>query len=665
MSTTIDQKVVEMKFDNKQFENNVQTSMSTLEKLKQSLKLDGAVKGLENVNTAAKNFNMSGMDNSIETVRTKFSALQVMGVTALANITNSAINAGKRITSALAIEPIMSGFSEYELKIDSIRTIMASTGESIETVNKYLDELNTYSDRTIYSFSDMTENIGKFTNAGVKLEDAVLAIKGISNEAAVSGANADEASRAMYNFAQALSSGSVKLIDWKSIELANMATLEFKNELLKTAEAIGTVVKINGQYKTTTTNAKGEVSDLFTATSNFNESLNHQWMTTDVLVQTLARYSDETTEIGRKAYASAEEVTKLTQMFDVLKETAQSGWSKTWELIFGDAEQAKAIFTPLTKILSDIIQASSDFRNNLIEGALNSPFGQLAKKIENATVKTEKIVKVTKDYSDVVNKVINGDFGTGEDRFKKLTKAGYDWAYIQNLVNEKLGDGTRHATKFKEEQKNLTEVQQTTIEQLTKMSDAQLKNLDFTEEEISAFRELAKQSEKTGIPIQDLINNLDLLDSYTLKYVPEVFPEEGFINNTGVIFHPEYIANQEKEPEEVDDEEEEEEEPKEEEDEEEEEEEQKEEEKEEETSPAEEVNPEEVAPVYPVNPEEVAPVYPEEEETKEVQKEEVNQPEEVKEEETEVAPIAQATKSDQVQMQNVAEAEPVAVTKDS
>ena len=127
MSTTIDQKVVEMKFDNKQFENNVQTSMSTLEKLKQSLKLDGAVKGLENVNTAAKNFNMSGMDNSIETVRTKFSALQVMGVTALANITSSAINAGKRITSALAIEPIMSGFSEYELKIDSIRTIMAST----------------------------------------------------------------------------------------------------------------------------------------------------------------------------------------------------------------------------------------------------------------------------------------------------------------------------------------------------------------------------------------------------------------------------------------------------------------------------------------------------------------------------------------------------------
>ena len=201
----------------------------------------------------------------------------------------------------------------------------------------------------------------------------------------------------------------------------------------------------------------------------------------------------------------------------------------------------------------------------------------------------------------------------------------------------------------------LTEEQYLSLMKILKDLNYELMDANYPREKI--FDALEK--------IERNLNNLDLLDSYTLKYVPEVFPEEGFINNTGVIFHPEYIANQEKEPEEVDDEEEEEEEPKEEEDEEEEEEEQKEEEKEEETSPAEEVNPEEVAPVYPVNPEEVAPVYPEEEETKEVQKEEVNQPEEVKEEETEVAPIAQATKSDQVQMQNVAEAEPVAVTKDS
>ena len=207
MSKTVDERVVSMQFDNEHFERNVKTTMSTLDRLKQSLNLSGSAKGLENIGTAAKNINMSSLGNAVETVRTKFSALEVMGVTALANITNSAVNAGKRIVKSLTIAPIKSGFNEYELKMGSIQTIMAGTGESLETVNKYLDELNTYSDQTIYSFQDMTSNIGKFTNAGVKLEDAVMAIKRISNEAAVSGANANEASRAMYNFAQALSSG--------------------------------------------------------------------------------------------------------------------------------------------------------------------------------------------------------------------------------------------------------------------------------------------------------------------------------------------------------------------------------------------------------------------------------------------------------------------------
>ena len=204
MSTTIDQKVVEMRFDNKNFETNVATTMSTLDKFKQKLNLSGASKGLENINNASKKIDMSGLGSSVEKVKAKFSSLEVIGVTALANITNSVVNASKRMLASLTVEPIKTGFNEYELKMNSVQTIMASTGESLATVNGYLEELNKYADRTIYSFSDMTSNIGKFTNAGVKLEDAVLAIKGISNEAAVSGANADEASRAMYNFSQTL-----------------------------------------------------------------------------------------------------------------------------------------------------------------------------------------------------------------------------------------------------------------------------------------------------------------------------------------------------------------------------------------------------------------------------------------------------------------------------
>ena len=235
MSTTIDEKVVEMRFDNKHFETNVQTSISTLDKLKQSLDLNGAAKGLENIDSAAKKCDMSTLGKSVETVRMKFSALEVMAMTALSNITNSAMNAGKRLASTFTVEPITTGFNEYELKMGSIQTIMAGTGESLERVNQKLDELNLYSDKTIYSFADMTQNIGKFTNAGVKLDDAVAAIQGVANVAAVSGANANEASRAMYNFGQALSAGYVKLIDWKSIENANMATVEFKQQLMDTA----------------------------------------------------------------------------------------------------------------------------------------------------------------------------------------------------------------------------------------------------------------------------------------------------------------------------------------------------------------------------------------------------------------------------------------------
>lgn len=369
MSRTVDDRVVEMRFDNRQFEQNVQTSLSTLQKLKQSLKLEDSVKGLETIDSATKKVSFDSLANGVESVRVKFSALQVMAVTALQNITNSAIDAGRRIVRSLTIEPVKDGFDEYELKMGSVQTIMASTGASLKEVNEYLQDLNVYSDKTIYSFADMTENIGKFTNNGVKLKDAVLAIKGISNEAALSGANTNEASRAMYNFSQALSAGSVKLIDWKSIENANMATVEFKNELLKTAIACGTVEKTSdGMYRTITTNAKGEKSDAFNATKNFNDALQHQWMTTDVLVKTLGKYADENTKIGKRAYAAAQDVKTFTQLMDTLKEAVGSGWAQTWETLFGDFEEAKTLWTELSQVLGGFIDAQSDARNSMLQG---------------------------------------------------------------------------------------------------------------------------------------------------------------------------------------------------------------------------------------------------------------------------------------------------------
>ncbi len=210
--SSVDNRIVNMQFNNGQFEKGIQTSIKSLDELKKGLDLKGSTKGLAELEKTGKHFSLDNIGASVEKVANRFSTLGIIGVTALQNITNSAINAGKQMLKSLTVAPVKQGIEEYELKMGSVQTIMASTGESLATVNKYLNELNTYADKTIYSFSDMTSNIGKFTNAGVKLEGAVKAIQGISNEAAVSGANANEASRAMYNFAQALSAGYVQAV---------------------------------------------------------------------------------------------------------------------------------------------------------------------------------------------------------------------------------------------------------------------------------------------------------------------------------------------------------------------------------------------------------------------------------------------------------------------
>ena len=247
MSTTVDERVVEMRFDNKQFEQNIQTSLSSLDKLKKSLNLEGAAKGLETVNDAANKCsgNMSPLSNAVETVRVRFSALEVMAITALQNITNSALAAGKNLVSAFTIDPIKSGFEEYETQINAVQTILANTsskGTTLDQVNNALDELNHYADMTIYNFTEMTRNIGTFTAAGVDLGTSVAAIKGIANLAAVSGSNSQQASTAMYQLSQALAAGTVKLQDWNSVVNAGMGGQVFQDALKETAKVHGIAI---------------------------------------------------------------------------------------------------------------------------------------------------------------------------------------------------------------------------------------------------------------------------------------------------------------------------------------------------------------------------------------------------------------------------------------
>lgn len=424
MSNVIDERIVEMKFDNADFERNAQTSMRTLSELKNSLNLEDAGKGLDSLTKISDKFNLDGVGNAVSNISDRFTALGTIATGALLRIGDQAVQTGERMLKALTIDPIKTGFEEYELKMDSVQTIMAGTGEDLQTVSKYLEELNLYADKTIYSFSDMTNSIGKFTNAGVKLDDAVSAIQGIANEAAVSGANAQQASHAMYNFAQALSSGFVKLIDWKSIENANMATVEFKQQLLETAVALGTVKKEGDKFVTTTTNANGKISDAFNATLGFNDSLAHQWMTTDVLTKTLAKYADETTDIGKKAFAAAQDLKTFSQMWDTLKEAAQSGWSVTMETIIGDFDEAKVLWTAVGNEISGILDAQSNQRNELLkEWKSGGGRDALLESFKNIWQNLKAIIKPIREaFREIFPPTTSKQLLDITNKFKEITK---------------------------------------------------------------------------------------------------------------------------------------------------------------------------------------------------------------------------------------------------
>lgn len=373
MSEVVDERVVEMRFDNKDFESNVKTSMSTLEKLKQSLKLPGASKALEDVSKSAKKVDLSGLSSGVEEVNSKFSSLQVVGVTALATITNAAVNAGARIASALTIDPIISGFQEYETQIGAIQTILANTqskGSTLEDVNNALDELNHYADKTIYNFTEMTKNIGTFTAAGVDLEKSVTAIKGIANLAAVSGSTSMQASTVMYQLSQALAAGRVSLMDWNSVVNGGMGGEVFQTALKRTAENMGT-----------------DVDALIEKYGSFRESLTQGgWLTAEVLTETLTQISgayskadllaqgytedqaQAIVDLANTAVGAATEVKTFSALVDTTREALQSGWTQTWEIIFGDFEEAKSLFSGISETLSNAINESAEARNSLLQG---------------------------------------------------------------------------------------------------------------------------------------------------------------------------------------------------------------------------------------------------------------------------------------------------------
>lgn len=373
MSKQVDERVVSMEFDNSNFEKNVKGSMSTLERLKEALNFKGASKGLEAIDAASKKVNFSSMSNAVDQIGVKFSSMQVIATTALANITNAAVNAGRQMIDAVAIAPIRSGFQEYETQIGSIQTIMSNTrwqNTSLEQVNSALDELNAYADQTIYNFTEMTKNIGTFTAAGVGLEQSVAAIKGIANLAAASGSTSTQASQAMYQLSQALAAGRVSLMDWNSVVTAGMGGKLFQDALTRTSEVMGTGAE--------------EAIEKY---GSFRDSLTQgAWLTTEVLTETLKQISgayseadllaqgytkDQAAEIvalSQDATSAATEVRTFTQLMGTAMEVLGSGWTSTWELIIGDFDEATALWSGINEVISGAINESANARNELLAG---------------------------------------------------------------------------------------------------------------------------------------------------------------------------------------------------------------------------------------------------------------------------------------------------------
>lgn len=555
MSKEIDEKVVEMRFDNENFEKNVATSMKTLEGLKKSLNFDGAAKGLMELDTQSKNVKFSVMSSALEEVNQKFSALEVVGITALAKITDRAMDAGERLVKSLSLDQVTAGWSKYADKTSAVQTIMAATakqfddeGEQMAFVSDQLERLNWYTDETSYNFIDMVNSIGKFTSNNIDLETSVTAMQGIANWAAISGANANEASRAMYNLSQALATGAVKLIDWKSIENANMATAEFKEIAIETAAAAGTLTKnLDGTFQTLEGNA--------VSVSNFNAALQDSWFTSEVLLNTLGQYGEFSTvlnrvytdlgdgayyttsdildlidaykenadvvkevadvtgvaakdvadmfdelgkdeyELGRKAFQAGQEAKTFADAINAVKDAVSTKWMISFEKIFGNLEEAKEVWGGFYDFLDAIFVQSGVIRNKVLDSALGKSFKKVGEIVSDVTQPIEKtaeaIEKVTEsleDLDNIANSVIAGAFGNGADRVNALTEAGYDYYKVQNKVNEKLGCAFRYTEDVSEAQ----EASVKTTEKQVELDKERIKQLMALDDEALEAEHLTK-----------------------------------------------------------------------------------------------------------------------------------------------------------------------------
>lgn len=385
MSQEVDSRVVEMRFDNANFEKNTKQTISTIDRLMEKLQFKGAEKGFEKLDAAAENVDFATMQTSLDRLESKFSSLNIVATTALVNITNKFVDAGEKLVKSLSIDQVASGWDKYTEKTSNVQTIMNATGKSIDQVNGYLNKLMWYSDETSYSFSEMTSALSQMTAAGGNIDKMIPMIMGIANATADAGKTGFAFQSTIRNLTQSYSAGHLQLQDWKSLNLMGTATKALKQELIDTAVELGTL-------------KKGEVT-----IGTFESSLSKKWANTKVMEKTFEKYasmmeaayemtqknkgmtssealeklSGQYGELAERAALAAQQATSFGQAIDSTKDAVSSSWMKVFETFFGNKEEATETWTELSDRLYDIFVPSIDGLNERLKDGLNSGWAQL------------------------------------------------------------------------------------------------------------------------------------------------------------------------------------------------------------------------------------------------------------------------------------------------
>ena len=496
MSKTVDERVVSMQFDNRRFERNVKTSMGTIKKLKNSLNFEETSKSLEELDKQAKNVDMKTLSKNADSVKLKFTALQVVAVRALTRIADSAMNAGKKIVTSLSTDQISAGWSKFEQKTASVQTIMNSTGKSIDEVSKYLDTLMWYSDQTSYGFTDMTSALAQMTSAGGDIDKIIPLIMGVANATAFAGKGAAEFSRVMYNLNQSYSLGYLQSLDWKSLEFAGAASKQLKQTLIDVGRELGKIgdeVTVDNFMTTLATRwADKEVMEkAFGRFAVFTQAVKDavdrgEYETAE---EAIAALSDKYEELGVKAFTAAQEAKSFSEAMNAVKDAVSSGWMQSFEIIFGNYQEAKKVWGSVYNMLYDTFASGIDTRNEILTKVFaKSGWDDIIDQgIINEEAYTNTIIKNAKKLKFPIEELIKQE------------------GSLQNVISKGL-------IPVDILDKSIIDL----ADSYSLLSDEDLKIAGYTREQIENFRKLADGIKDGKVSLDEFYENIDKLSGRDL-----------------------------------------------------------------------------------------------------------------------------------------------------